>query len=461
VLKKRLSSKEGIKMDMQQILPLLIMNGTRTIKETILLLISMFIMSMYPKIKLYIILFLDTFKSNYCEHKLTCEYIQNGINNNVIGFSDSFKGVISDTTDFLTNVNVPYTIETRHNITLLNTCKPVKINDDLWVEMKSTIQEKTLEKAMHSSTTMTITLKSKSSETIKKYISSCEEKFREKYKNTNKYIFKTIDSTFYHRFRLETTKTFGSMFFDKKEMLMNKLDDFIINEDRYKRLGIPYTLGLMFHGTPGNGKTSCIKSIAKYTDRHLILISPNIIKNANDLIKIFTSEDLFLDRSGGGSMSIPLNKRIYVFEEIDATDWKRTIRSRKLPPLELEDEVIKVDEKEVVTKKEYLTLGDLLEVLDGIIEINSRIIIMTSNHPEQIDEALLRPGRIDTIIEFKNLSRKDVKQMYHLWFNKDISQHVYASMKDRTYSQANIGKLFSLNNLELINKHLINNTMCE
>lgn len=292
---------------------------------------------------------------------------------------------------------------------------------------------------------------------------TCLEEYLKKKRNTDKYIFKTIDAKYYLKYPFKTTKTFNSMFFDKKETLINKLDDFTNNEERYKRLGIPYTLGFMFHGTPGNGKTSCIKSIAQYTDRHLVVISPNVVKNANDLINIFTKEDFYLYCNGGGSCTIPLNKRIYVFEEIDATDWKRTIRSRKLPPLELppDNETILVGEKEIVSKKEYLSLGDLLEVLDGIVEINSRIIIMTSNHPEQIDEALLRPGRIDSIIEFTNLSRKDVKQMYRLWFSLDIPESVYSSMKDRVYSQANLGKLFSLNNLELIHKHLYENSMSD
>lgn len=37
----------------------------------------------------------------------------------------------------------------------------------------------------------------------------------------------------------------------------------------------------------------------------------------------------------------------------------------------------------------------LLNVLDGVVETPGRIVIMTTNHPETLDPALIRPGRID------------------------------------------------------------------
>ncbi|CAN0389181.1 unnamed protein product, partial [Ectocarpus sp. 13 AM-2016] len=37
----------------------------------------------------------------------------------------------------------------------------------------------------------------------------------------------------------------------------------------------------------------------------------------------------------------------------------------------------------------------LLNVLDGVVDTPGRIVIMTTNHPESLDAALIRPGRID------------------------------------------------------------------
>jgi len=46
-------------------------------------------------------------------------------------------------------------------------------------------------------------------------------------------------------------------------------------------------------------------------------------------------------------------------------------------------------------KKDKLNLSGLLNVLDGVVDTPERILIMTTNHPEHLDPALIRPGRID------------------------------------------------------------------
>lgn len=46
-------------------------------------------------------------------------------------------------------------------------------------------------------------------------------------------------------------------------------------------------------------------------------------------------------------------------------------------------------------------LGDLLEILDGNEYLYGCIVVLTSNFPERIAGALLRPGRVDKVMEFK------------------------------------------------------------
>ena len=64
-------------------------------------------------------------------------------------------------------------------------------------------------------------------------------------------------------------------------------------------------------------------------------------------------------------------------------------------------------------------------------------LFMTSNHPEQIDPALLRPGRIDIKQEFKRCTTSIIKEMIEFFFNEkdqiDISQ-----LYDYVYSPADI-----------------------
>jgi ATP-dependent 26S proteasome regulatory subunit len=60
---------------------------------------------------------------------------------------------------------------------------------------------------------------------------------------------------------------------------------------------------------------------------------------------------------------------------------------------------------------EKLTLSTVLNILDGVLEQPGRIIIMTSNHPEKLDSALLRPGRIDVIVHFDFCKTHEVKEI--------------------------------------------------
>ena len=164
-------------------------------------------------------------------------------------------------------------------------------------------------------------------------------------------------------------------------------------------------------------------------------------------------------KNGGYSYHVPINERLYVFEEIDSTLWRNIIKPRTnddVPQQQYHDDIEIVDEKIIIKKKEeeLFTLGNLLELLDGVIEMEGRMILFTTNHPERLDPALLRPGRIDTIIEFTNMCREDVANMYRLWFDMDIPNDVYSKMKDYTFSQAEIGKIFSLQDFDKIHKQL-------
>ncbi|CAZ80202.1 unnamed protein product [Tuber melanosporum] len=48
-----------------------------------------------------------------------------------------------------------------------------------------------------------------------------------------------------------------------------------------------------------------------------------------------------------------------------------------------------------------VSLSGLLNVIDGVASPEGRVLILTTNHPEKLDAALIRPGRVDMKIEFK------------------------------------------------------------
>jgi len=241
----------------------------------------------------------------------------------------------------------------------------------------------------------------------------------------------TIASFEMHKF--ESHKTFNNVFFEQKQLLLDKLNFFIIGKEYYERLGQQYTFGLLFHGKPGCGKTSTIKAIANLTKRNIISIPLSKVKTFKELRDIFFTEEY-------ESINLEFSKKIIVFEDIDCmTD---IIKERKY-------------NKYKNNKNTDITLSDILNLMDGILEQSGRMIIMTSNYPERIDKALLRFGRIDMKIEFKLCNHDTAKQIILHYYGENILTNL--SITDYRYSATEILELcFKTQNInDLVN--LLNN----
>merc|ERR1719203_2373898 len=71
--------------------------------------------------------------------------------------------------------------------------------------------------------------------------------------------------------------------------------------------------------------------------------------------------------------------------------------------------------------KDKLNLSGLLNVLDGVVDTPERILIMTTNHPEQLDPALIRPGRIDKKILLGYMSPAHATSMINHYFQCEVN----------------------------------------
>jgi ATPase family associated with various cellular activities (AAA) len=217
----------------------------------------------------------------------------------------------------------------------------------------------------------------------------------------------------YTKHKFSTTRTFENVYFEEQPVVKKRVEFFLGNRSWYERKGIPYTLGFLFHGSPGTGKTSEIKAIANVARRHPVNIQLSEIKTKTQLRHLFFSDDIHV--FNGNTLekyTIPISERVYIIEDADAMgdvllnrDWKRpekpTAVSRDPFAPELDDDII----------KDPIDLAFLLNLLDGTLESSGRIVVFTSNYPERFDKALIRPGRIDMIIEFKKCSTKIVREM--------------------------------------------------
>ena len=70
--------------------------------------------------------------------------------------------------------------------------------------------------------------------------------------------------------------------------------------------------------------------------------------------------------------------------------------------------------------KDVIDLSFLLNLLDGTLESSGRVIVLSSNFPERIDRALIRPGRIDMIVNFNNCSKAVLQEMIDAFYDRAV-----------------------------------------
>jgi ATP-dependent 26S proteasome regulatory subunit len=162
-----------------------------------------------------------------------------------------------------------------------------------------------------------------------------------------------------------------------------------IHEDSYNdyvKHGIPYKMNVLLHGTPGVGKTSLIHAIASICNADICMLNINEELKENDMIDAFRSvhDDDKL--------------AIVVIEDIDC---------------------IFSDRKSYDSQKNHITLNGLLNCLDGFNNQEGLILILTTNFPDKLDDALLRSGRIDLEIELSYLDKYQARNMFLSFFNDE------------------------------------------
>eukprot|EP00968_Pinguiococcus_pyrenoidosus_P025469 scaffold6104_cov105-Pinguiococcus_pyrenoidosus.AAC.1 len=83
-------------------------------------------------------------------------------------------------------------------------------------------------------------------------------------------------------------------------------------------------------------------------------------------------------------------------------------------------------------QQERLTLSELLNALDGILETPGRILIMTTNDPSVLFNALVRPGRMDLKIEVGNCDRPVIVDFLS-YFYDESHESVTELIRDMAY----------------------------
>lgn len=220
-----------------------------------------------------------------------------------------------------------------------------------------------------------------------------------------------------------------SVFIPHKNMdtLLRSLDDFIRRKKWYTEKNIPYQLGILLYGPPGTGKTSIVKAIAAYLDRNICFL------RASELDKL---QEAVID--------LP-SDAILVIEDIDSNNL-------------LLDREAKNNEQKVVLQnrntdsrspdaKTPLNLSDVLNIFDGLLASPGRILIMTTNHIEKLDPALIRPGRTDIKLEVGHITPETFSDFIRHFYDYRITSPFV--LKDDTLTISALQNDFLTNHCSL------------
>jgi chaperone BCS1 len=194
--------------------------------------------------------------------------------------------------------------------------------------------------------------------------------------------------------------------------LIRDVDDFVSKETAawYSEHGIPYKRGYLFYGVPGAGKTSLIQALAGKYCRNLCYLSPTHPDMTDDSLK--------------NAIVCAAPNSIIVLEDVDALFGpKRQANVAECP----------------------LTFSGLLNALDGVGPGGGAIVILTSNHRELLDPALLRPGRVDKHVHFGHATPEQCAALFLQFFpsaDKALAQrfsdNVAAALGDRQLAMAGL-----------------------
>jgi len=291
---------------------------------------------------------------------------------------------------------------------------------------------------------------------LQKYVETCAldyERYMLNKLGSHKYFFNMmiqqkkglqnpLPSTFimFTKHIFKTSRTFDNVFFEQKESIQKHTDFFLKRKDWYNKKGIPHTLGFMFHGEPGCGKTSTIKAIANVGNRHIINIHLSEIKSKEQLSHLFFNDEIHVwDNGKTERYNIPVSERMYVIEDIDAMGDLVLKREWKKP----EVKKVEFDERgNIIEEDAPIDLAFILNLLDGTLESEGRILAISTNFPERIDRALIRPGRIDMIIEFKKCTSTILREMLESFYEQKF---VEVDIPDYKWTPAEVNQILFRN----------------
>lgn len=245
---------------------------------------------------------------------------------------------------------------------------------------------------------------------ISDLVSEISEMRNEKYKNSvtvNHYSSGFWDSVSKKEKRDLSTIVLNS---NQKEELINDITWFTQNNKWYANKGIPYRRGYLLYGPPGTGKTSLVFGIASHFNLDIYLLNLSTIGNDNQLID---------------ALSGIVTGSIVLIEDIDVAGVN--LNKRTDEEKDSSDDLLNDNSN----NKVGVSLSGLLNSLDGVISPSQVMIFMTTNHPNKIDSALLRPGRVDRKELIGYPGHDEVYELFNNFYDNEELANKFANVYDK------------------------------
>ncbi len=189
----------------------------------------------------------------------------------------------------------------------------------------------------------------------------------------------------------------------QKEAILADLQRFFAGRARYETLGIPWRRGYLLYGPPGTGKTSLVTALASELSLNvcvLSLASPNVT-----------------DEKIGNLLASVQGRSVILIEDVDAFFQSRA----------------KADSQVRVSYSGFIN------ALDGVAAHEGSVVFLTTNHPQLLDEAAIRSGRVDFRLELGPCDRDQLERMFLKFVDDPVAAARFAdSVEPGRWSPAQV-----------------------